>query len=107
HVIGELAAVWPAVGEAKVIQSRAVTQQHAVFSARPGIDRLRPSQKSGIPNLFLAGDWTQTGWPSTMDGAVRRGYLAAEQALEFLGKPGKLLAPDLSRSWLVRRLFGN
>ena len=106
QVVGELAAVWPVVLEAKVIQARTVTQQHAVFSVRPGIEMLRPSQKCSIPNLFLAGDWTQTDWPSTMEGAVRSGYLAAEQALEFSGKPTKLLAPDLRRSWLVRLLFG-
>jgi uncharacterized protein with NAD-binding domain and iron-sulfur cluster len=88
------------------LRSRIVTEQHAVFSVRPGIELLRPSQKTSVPNLFLAGDWTATSWPATMEGAVRTGYLAAENALTLLEQPGKLLAPDLPRSWLARRMIG-
>ena len=44
----------------------------------PGVDRLRPEQTSPVPRLLVAGDWTRTGWPATMEGAVRSGYLAAE-----------------------------
>ena len=87
QVVGELAAVQPVVLEAKLIQARTVTQQHAVFSVRPGIEMLRPSQKSSIPNLFLAGDWTTTGWPATMEGAVRSGYAAAREILAESPKP--------------------
>jgi uncharacterized protein with NAD-binding domain and iron-sulfur cluster len=61
-----------------------ITDQHAVFSVRPGVDQLRPQQQTSVPNLFLAGDWTATGWPATMEGAVRSGYLAAEKALQFV-----------------------
>ena len=58
-----------------------VVEKRATFSPAPGVDRLRPSQApspGGIGNLFLAGDYTRTDWPATMEGAVLSGYLAAE-----------------------------
>ncbi len=63
-----------------------------------------PSQHVGIANLFLAGDWTRTGWPATMEGAVRSGYLAAEALTAEFGRPHGFLQPDLrsegfSRMW--------
>ncbi len=59
------------------------------------MDRWRPGQEIGVENLYFAGDWTQTGWPATMEGAVRSGYLAAEAALAKFGQPRKFLQPDL------------
>ena len=91
QVRGELSALWPAAGEAKLLQARVVTEQHAVFSPLPGSEQFRPRQQTSVPNLFLAGDWTATGWPATMEGAVRSGYLAAEALLTHLRKPAKLL----------------
>ena len=44
-----------------------ITVPSAVFSVRPGLERVRPAQQTPIPNLFLAGDWTATGWPATME----------------------------------------
>jgi uncharacterized protein with NAD-binding domain and iron-sulfur cluster len=72
-----------------------VTEHAATFSAVPGVDRWRPGQETPIRNLFLAGDWTATGWPATMEGAVRSGYLAAEALLRRLGSPATLIQPDL------------
>jgi squalene-associated FAD-dependent desaturase len=106
EVLKELASLWPVAGEAKVLQSKIITQQHSVFSPQPGVDRFRPSQQTSIRNLFLAGDWTATGWPATMEGAVRSGYLAAEAVLKFFGQSKRLLMPDLPKSWLARRLIG-
>ena len=106
QVVGELAAVWPAVRKAKVIQAHTVTQQHAVFSVQPGFDRLRPSQKSSIPNLFLAGDWTQTDWPSTMEGAVRQRLFGGRAGARISGETDETVVPDLRRSWLVRLVPG-
>jgi squalene-associated FAD-dependent desaturase len=102
----ELAAVWPAVNRAKLIKARLITQQHAVFSPLPGIERLRPSQKTGVPNLLLAGGWTATGWPATMEGAVRSGYLAVEQLLLSVGRAEKIMTPDLPRPRLARWTIG-
>ena len=59
------------------------------------MDRRRPAQESPVKGLFVAGDLTRTGWPSTMEGAVRSGYLAAEALLSAAGVPQKFLQPDL------------
>ncbi|NLF08593.1 MAG: FAD-dependent oxidoreductase [Pirellulaceae bacterium] len=77
-VLGELRAVWPAVGEAELLHRRVIVQPAAVFSCLPGANRFRPLQRTPVPNLALAGDWTATGWPGTMEGAVRSGALAVE-----------------------------
>ena len=74
----ELAEFFPAVREAKLIKATVIKEVHATFSPAPGSDAFRPSHTSPWPRLFLAGDWTATGWPSTMEGAVRSGYGAAE-----------------------------
>lgn len=105
-VCSELAAIWPAAREARLLRSRLVTEQAAVFSVRPGIDALRPQQKTAVPGLFVAGDWTSTGWPATMESAVRSGYLAAEGILQAIGQPRRILVPDLPRGWLAKRLLG-
>lgn len=91
----ELADVLPATREAKLKKGTVIKEIHATFSPEPGVDRRRPGQEIGVDNLYLAGDWTQTGWPATMEGAVRSGYLAAEAALAKFGRPRKLLQPDL------------
>lgn len=104
--LNDLAAIWPAVRDAQVVRSWVVTEHGATFAVRPGIDRLRPSQRTDVPGLFLAGDWTATGWPATMEGAVRSGYLAAEGILDDLGRPDRLVRPDLPGSWLSRLLLG-
>jgi uncharacterized protein with NAD-binding domain and iron-sulfur cluster len=57
-----------------------------------------------VPNLAVAGDWTATGWPATMEGAVRSGYLAAEVVLDAVGHPADLVADDLPREGLARWL---
>lgn len=78
EVCDELAAIFPAAQGARLLHQRVVTHRHAVFAMRPGIDSLRPSQQTTIRNLCLAGDWTATDWPATMEGAIRSGYLAVE-----------------------------
>jgi uncharacterized protein with NAD-binding domain and iron-sulfur cluster len=105
-VIEELAGVWPGVREAKVLHARLVTEHKAVVSMLPGVDRLRPLQQSPMSNLQLAGDWTRTGWPGTMEGAVRSGYLAAENVLRQCGRPERILQPDLPVALLSKLLFG-
>lgn len=104
-VCDDLRTIFPAAREAKLLSSKIVTERDAVFSYRPGLDALRPDQRTAIGNLFVAGDWTQTGWPSTLEGAVRSGYLAAEGVLAHLGRPQRLLVDDLPASWLARKLF--
>ncbi|MGB6265746.1 MAG: FAD-dependent oxidoreductase, partial [Candidatus Acidiferrales bacterium] len=103
----ELADVLPATRDAKLIKGTVIKEIHATFSPAPGVDRFRPAQEIGVKNLALAGDWTRTGWPSTMEGAVRSGYLAAEALLASLGRPQKFLQPDMPlegfcRMWAQR-----
>lgn len=105
-VVGELATIWPDVSSAKLLHQRMITERRAVFSATPGIDRYRPAQQSALPNLQLAGDWTKTGWPATMEGAVRSGYLAAANILKRYGMNADLLQPGLRSSWLAKWLWG-
>jgi squalene-associated FAD-dependent desaturase len=76
--VRELAGYLPAVRDAHLEKAHVIKEVKATFSARPGLDALRPAARTRYRNLFLAGDWTATGWPATMEGAVRSGYLAAE-----------------------------
>jgi squalene-associated FAD-dependent desaturase len=100
--IEDLRVIWPAARGAIVKRWRVVTEHGATFSVRPGVDTLRPPQRTPIDGLFLAGDWTATGWPATMEGAVRSGYLAAEEILQVLGRPQRILVPDLPTHGLAR-----
>jgi uncharacterized protein with NAD-binding domain and iron-sulfur cluster len=93
----ELARLFPAAAPATLLRARVVTEHAATFSAVPGVDRWRPPQGSPVRNLLVAGDWTATGWPATMEGAVRSGYLAAEALLARTGVKARLLQPDLGQ----------
>ncbi|HEU5118464.1 MAG TPA: hydroxysqualene dehydroxylase HpnE, partial [Isosphaeraceae bacterium] len=102
----DLGAIWPESRDAQLLRWRVVTEHGATFAVRPGVEALRPSQRTSIDGLFLAGDWTHTGWPATMEGAVRSGYLAAEGVLSDLGRPEPLVRPDLPEPFLSRLLLG-
>jgi squalene-associated FAD-dependent desaturase len=104
-VVGELQAAFPAGADARLLSSKVVTEREAVFSYGVDTDNLRPSQTTAAPHLFVAGDWTQTGWPSTLESAVRSGYLAAEAVLAGHGRTAPLVAADLPRGWLARMLI--
>ena len=103
----DLESIWPATAEAELKGWKLITERDAVFSVQPGIERLRPLQQTSIPSLLLAGDWTRTGWPATMEGAVRSGYHAAESILRKNGLPAGLVVPDLKRSLLSRLLISS
>jgi squalene-associated FAD-dependent desaturase len=98
----ELAEFFPAVREAKLTKATVVKEVHATFSPAPGSDAYRPSHVTPWPRLFLAGDWTATGWPSTMEGAVRSGYGAAEALAAATGNTQKFLVADLPARGLMR-----
>ncbi len=101
----ELAAIWPEASTARLLHARVVTEHGAVFSPRPGVESLRPSQTTSCERIYLAGDWTDTGWPATMESAVRSGYLAAEGIARALGSPKKIVVDDLPRGLLARLLI--
>lgn len=85
HVCDELRQTFPQAQAARLLRSRVVTEPSAVFALHPGAEQLRPQQQTAVPNLVLAGDWTATGWPSTMESAVRSGFAAAGVILSRLG----------------------
>ena len=81
ELLAELAEVLPRAGNAKVRRALVIKHPHATFRCLPGANRLRPQAQSPVPNLLLAGEWVQTGWPGTMEGAVRSGQTAARNLL--------------------------
>ncbi len=94
--VRELAEFFPAVKEARLEKAHVIKEVRATFSARPGIEELRPRPATSLNNFFLAGDWTRSGWPATMEGAVRSGYLAAEAVAAAAGTPRQFLLPDIA-----------
>jgi squalene-associated FAD-dependent desaturase len=99
--VEEVRQALPATREAKILKATVIKEAAATFSPQPGVDRWRPMQETPVQGMFLAGDWTKTGWPATMEGAVRSGYLAAEAVLRKAGTPQIFLKPDLPEDRLV------
>ncbi len=102
QAVGELSEFFPLVAEAKLEKAALVKEMRATFGVPPGIDAFRPGAISPWPNCFLAGDWTATGWPSTMESAARSGHLAAEALCESIGEAKTILVPDLKPQGLMR-----
>ena len=94
--IRELEEFLPAARGAKLEKAHVVKEVKAVLSAKPGLESRRPVTRTNVSNLFLAGDWTRSGWPAIMEGAVRSGYLAAEAVAEAVGAPRRFLLPDIA-----------
>ena len=106
RVVADIRWALPAAAGVEPVSVRSVKEKRATFAVVPGFERIRPGaaasgtdRDGGIRNLYLAGDWTRTGWPATMEGAVRSGYLAAGA---ILGE--RLLVPDLAPAPLARLL---
>jgi zeta-carotene desaturase len=87
----ELQEFFPRARAAKLVRSHVVKETRATYSAVPGLESQRPKAETVVPNLFLAGDWTDTGWPATMEGAVRSGYRAAEAVARAAGVEASFL----------------
>jgi len=82
--LAEMARLFPAASPEAATRALVIKSPDATFRPAPGTARFRPPQQTHVPGLFLAGDWTSTGWPSTMEGAVRSGNLAAKAVAESL-----------------------
>ncbi len=89
--IRELGEFFPVAREARLERGHVIKEPRATYSPAPGVEASRPGAATKFPNLFLAGDWTQSGWPATMEGAVRSGYLAAEAICRAAGRPARFL----------------
>jgi squalene-associated FAD-dependent desaturase len=100
----ELALFFPAVREAALVKAAVTKEVRATYSIRPMLDSIRPAAESPWPGIYLAGDWTATNWPSTMESGVRSGYLAAEAVVRSFGGGNKFLVPDLPPAGLMRLL---
>ncbi|HET6178380.1 MAG TPA: hydroxysqualene dehydroxylase HpnE [Candidatus Sulfotelmatobacter sp.] len=101
--LAEVREFFPAAREATLVKSTVIKEVNATYSPRPGIDAHRPSAPTAWHRVFLAGDWTATGWPATMEGAVRSGYLAAEALARAAGiKRARFLSPDLPATGFMR-----
>jgi zeta-carotene desaturase len=103
--LSEVREFFPEARSANLVKSTVVKEVNATYSPRPGIDAHRPKPETIWPRVLLAGDWTATGWPATMEGAVRSGYLAAEALVRATGKSTRFLFPDLPSAGFMR-LFG-
>ena len=102
----ELCEFFREARDANLMKSTVIKEIHATYSPRPGIDVYRPGPETTWPRVFLAGDWTATGWPATMEGAVRSGYVAAQYVARVAGQHNAaFLVPDLPASGFMR-LFG-
>ncbi len=106
EIVSDLRGCFPQATGAELLRWQLIHQPRAVFSVRPGIDAIRPSQTTDVPGLHLAGDWTRTGWPATMESAVRSGYHAAESVFAAAGQPVSCRVPDLPRAALTRLIVG-
>jgi squalene-associated FAD-dependent desaturase len=100
--LAEVRQALPRARDAQLVKATVIKEAAATFSPHPGVDSLRPKQETQIAGLYLAGDWTATGWPATMEGAVRSGYLAAEAVLRKAGESRQFLQPELPPDGLVR-----
>jgi len=100
--LAEVRQALPAARNAVLTKATVIKEAAATFSPQPGVDKWRPKQETSIRGMFLAGDWTATGWPATMEGAVRSGYLAAEAVLRKAGTPRTFLQPDLAADGFVK-----
>ena len=92
----ELAEFFPAAKDAVLEKAHVIKEVRATFSALPGLEEKRPVTHTPHANFFLAGDWTRSGWPATMEGAVRSGYIAAEAVARTAGRPRHFLIPDIA-----------
>jgi len=111
-VVADLHRALPGSAGIQPIQARCIKEKRATFAATPGADALRPTAAPApahgpaIDNLYLAGDWCDTGWPATMEGAVRSGYAAAAAICRKDGVETPGVVDDVPAGWLARLLRG-
>ncbi len=102
--IEEMKSFFPAAREARVVRAAVLKEARATYSVTPGLERFRPEPDACGDGLYLAGDWTKTDWPSTMEGAARSGRIAAERVARSAGGTQQFLTPELPASGLMKLL---
>ena len=98
----ELSRALPGARGVELAEHRVIGVKRATFAPVAGVDAWRPGPAGRTLNLYIAGDWTDTGWPATMEGAVRSGYACAEAVLRAERRPCRLVRPDLPAEGLTR-----
>ena len=98
----ELAEFFPLSQDARLLKATVVKEVHATFSPAPGSEMHRLRPWTPWKNVFISGDWTATGWPATMEGAVRGGYATAEALVAATGRSTRFLVPDLEPQGLMK-----
>ncbi|HEY2861323.1 MAG TPA: hydroxysqualene dehydroxylase HpnE [Terracidiphilus sp.] len=101
QAVAEVGEFFSEAKGARVVKAALIKEVRATFGVPPGIDASRPAAKSPWPQMFLAGDWIQTGWPSTMESAARSGHLAAEAVCAEDGRSEDFLVSDLKPRGLM------
>ena len=101
-ILGELKETFPEAKNAKLLRHKFIEEKKAVFSYASNLDQSRPQQRTAVKHFYLAGDWTRTDWPSTMESAVRSGYFAADELLSDYGIQKTRLPSELPTGWLAR-----
>ncbi len=105
EVMGDLHGAFPAASPFRCLRSRVISDPQAVYSIRPDVQALRPLTTTSQANFLLAGDYVQTGWPATMEGAVLSGFLAADRLCRTVDLPLQQSQPPQKSSWLGRVLI--
>jgi squalene-associated FAD-dependent desaturase len=100
-VVASLAELFPRARSARVVDALVSREPAATFRGGPGSGAARPQSTTAVPGLVLAGAWTATGWPATMEGAVRSGNAAARQALLAAGHTRRLPAQPAEEEVVV------
>ena len=107
QIRSELRRAFPSTASARLIRSQVVTDPRSVFSVTPQVEAIRPPARTALPWFHLAGDWTATGWPATMEGAVISGIQAACSVFESDGIPTVQVDRGLQRGWLAKLLIAD
>jgi zeta-carotene desaturase len=102
--IEEMKSFFPAARQARVVRAGVLKEARATFSVTPGLERFRPEPDACGDGLYLAGDWTKTDWPSTMESAARSGRIAAERVARAAGGKQQFLTPELPARGLMRMI---
>jgi zeta-carotene desaturase len=112
RVLHDVHRALPGTAGLEPVQARCIKEKRATFAAVPGLEAQRPSPRPhhargpGVENLYLAGDWCATGWPATMEGAVRSGYAAAAALGDDDGVRVPGVVEDVPPGALARWLTG-
>jgi uncharacterized protein with NAD-binding domain and iron-sulfur cluster len=102
----EVAEYLPDAAQAGILHARVHRIPMGITQPAPGTERLRPDTRTPLAGLYLAGDWTNTGLPSSMESACRAGWFAAEEVLAAAGRPCQLAQPLPELTGLARLVGG-